>query len=180
MLWVSGRVITKPELTSEALLESCRLLLKALLCSYYFTPHLHVQKAIPPPILEPQVDLGDIGRQQRGCVFETRDGAVTEAPHHCHQRVEVLQQPQLLQWEVGRGRDISFSSFFADPRTAARRVCAAAAPTWATWMNLVKTWARCCAVCLLRIMSCTHCETPLHSMTERCRAGLPCTEPCMM
>ena len=29
-------------------------------------------------------------------VFETRDGAVAEAAHHRHQRVEVLQLQQLL------------------------------------------------------------------------------------
>lgn len=49
--------------------------------------------------------------------------------------------------------------------------------TWATWMNLVKTWALCWAVCLLRIISWTHWETPLHIMTDRSRAGLSLTEP---
>lgn len=49
--------------------------------------------------------------------------------------------------------------------------------TWATWMNLVNTWALCCAVCLLRIISWTHWETPLHIMTDRSRAGLSLTEP---
>ena len=29
-------------------------------------------------------------------VFETRDGAIAEAAHHRHQRVEVLQLQQLL------------------------------------------------------------------------------------
>ena len=34
------------------------------------------------------------------CVFETRDGAVTEAAHHRHQCVEVLQLQQLLWMEM--------------------------------------------------------------------------------
>lgn len=49
--------------------------------------------------------------------------------------------------------------------------------TCATWMNLVKTWALCWAVCLLRIISWTHWETPLHIMTDRSSAGLSLTEP---
>lgn len=36
------------------------------------------------------------------CVFETRDGAVAEAAHHRHQRVEVLQLQQLLWTEMER------------------------------------------------------------------------------
>jgi len=46
------------------------------------------------------VGLGaDVGLR----VFETRDGAVAEAAHHGHQRVEVLQLQQLLWTREGGG-----------------------------------------------------------------------------